>query len=105
MFSDKNIQKIEEKFKVPDRVADKVKIVAEKVKGGYVIIDTRSPWDGSKAPWSRLSVAKIIFHQPSQKWKIYWQRASGRWMFYKEYKTFNNALKAIDEDKYCCFWG
>lgn len=35
--SDKTIKIIEDFFRVPDRVADKVKNVAEKVRGGYVL--------------------------------------------------------------------
>jgi len=49
--------------------------------------------------------AKMIFHNPSQKWRLCWQRASGRWMFYGEYKTFDKALEAIKKDEHRCFWG
>ena len=102
---DKNIQRIEEFFKVPERVADKIKNVAEKVRGGYVLVETRPRWDGSPGPWTKLAVAKIIFHRPSQSWRVYWMRASGRWWFYGQYKTLNNVLKTIKEDKHGCFWG
>lgn len=105
LSEDENIQKIEEFFKVPERVADKVKNVAERVKGGYVLFETRPRWDGLPGPWTKLPVAKMIFHKPSQSWKLYWMRASGKWEFYGEYKTFNRVLEVIDEDKYGCFWG
>lgn len=99
------IQKIEAMFRVPERVADQIKNVAEKVRGGYVLFETRPPWDGSPRPWSKLEVAKLIFHKPSQSWKVYWMRASGKWEFYGHYKRFSSALKAIEGDKHGCFWG
>jgi len=105
MPEDKIIQKIEEYFKVPDRVADKIQNVVEVVRGGYMLIEARPPWDGSAKPWTRSPIAKIIFHNPSSKWKIYWQRASGNWNLYKESKTIDSALKIIKEDKHHCFWG
>jgi hypothetical protein len=105
MDQDPNISKIEEYFKVPDRVADKIKNIVEKVKGGYILIETRSRWDNLSGPWTRHGVAKIIFHKPSGKWRVYWHRASGAWNLYNQYKALNGALKAIDQDKYGCFWG
>lgn len=102
---EENIQKIEEFFKVPDRVVDKIKNVAEKVKGGYVLYETRPRWDGTPGPWTKLPVAKIIYHRPSNTWRLYWMRASGRWYFYKTYKSFIGTLRDIEEDKFGCFWG
>lgn len=102
---EKIIKKIEDYFEVPERVVDKIKNVAEKVKGGYTLFETRSRWDGSSGPWTKLPVVKIIFHKPSQKWKIYWRRASGNWNLYGEYKNLDNVLKAIKQDIHGCFWG
>lgn len=99
------IQKIEQFFEVPAEIADKIKNVVEKVKGGYILIETRPRWDGSPGPWTRYPVAKIIFSKPTKLWKLYWKRASGEWCFYGEYKTLDKVLKAIKEDKNGCFWG
>ncbi|OGZ64802.1 MAG: hypothetical protein A3A98_02180 [Candidatus Staskawiczbacteria bacterium RIFCSPLOWO2_01_FULL_40_39] len=102
---EKVINQIEKFFEVPERVADKIKIIAEKVRGGYVLIETRPRWDGSAGPWTKHPIAKIVFHNPLQEWRVYWMRASGKWWFYGQYKTFNKVLKIIDEDKDGCFWG
>lgn len=103
--NDKIIYKLEKFFKVPERVADKIKIIAEKVRGGYVLIETRPRWDGSHGTWTKHPVAKIIFHKPSQEWRVYWMRASGKWWFYGQYKNFDKVLKIIEEDRDGCFWG
>ncbi|PIP17674.1 MAG: hypothetical protein COX43_03015 [Parcubacteria group bacterium CG23_combo_of_CG06-09_8_20_14_all_35_9] len=105
MQKDQIIPKIEQFFKVPEQVADKIKNIAERVKGGYVLIENRPRWDGSAGHWTRLPVAKMIFHKPTKLWKLYWMRASGKWWFYGEYKTLNGVLKAIKKDKNSCFWG
>lgn len=105
MDPDSNIPKIENFFRAPERVADKIKNVVEKVKGGYVLIETRPPWDGSSGPWTRSPIAKIVFHKPSQFWKIYWMRANMKWYFYARYKRLSKALMVIKEDKDGCFWG
>lgn len=104
-LTDDNIKKIEGFFRVPDELADKIKNIVEKVRGGYVLFETRPRWDGSSGPWTKSPVAKVIFHKTSKFWKFYWRRASGRWDFYGQYKTLSRVLQKVKEDKYGCFWG
>lgn len=105
MQQDLIAQKIAEFFEVPERVADQVRNVVKKVNDSYILIETRPRWDGSPGPWTKLPIAKVVFHKPTDLWQIYWQRASGKWQFYGKYKTLNGALKAIKRNKYGCFWG
>lgn len=102
---DKTIQKIEEFFKVPERVANQLQNIVEKVKGGYILIETRPRWDGRPGPWTKLPVAKMIFHKPSNLWKLYWRRASGKWELYGKYRTLGKMLRGIEDDRHGCFWG
>jgi len=104
-MDDPIIQKIEEKFRVPERVADKIKNIAEKSGNNYILYETRPAWDDSKKPWTKLPVAKMTFVKISGRWKIYWMRASGKWDLLGEYKSFRNALNTIEKDKFGCFWG
>ena len=105
MKNDNFIEKLEYFFKVPDYVSDKIKVLAEKVKGGYVLIETRPKWEGSIGPWTKSPIAKITLHKPSKSWHVYWCRASGKWNLYGVYKNFSTVLKIIEEDKNGCFWG
>ncbi|MDP3043141.1 MAG: DUF3024 domain-containing protein [bacterium] len=105
MNQDQTISKIEKLFKAPERVADKIQNEVEKVRGGYTLIETRPRWDGSPGPWTRIPIAKIIFHKPSGMWKVYWHRASGAWNLYSQFKSLDGALKLIRQDKHGCFWG
>ncbi|PIT87116.1 MAG: hypothetical protein COU31_04715 [Candidatus Magasanikbacteria bacterium CG10_big_fil_rev_8_21_14_0_10_40_10] len=102
---DKNIDLIKKHFKVPGHVQDKIKNIVEKVMGGYELIETRPRWDGSPGPWTKLPIAKIIFHKPSKSWKIYWHRASGKWNLYRKFKSLNSVLKCIKNDEHGCFFG
>lgn len=104
-MTDPIIQKIEERFRVPERVADKIQNIAEKSGNSYILYETRPAWDGGAGPWTKLAVAKITFVKISGIWKLYWMRASGKWNLYGEYKSFKNTLNAIEKDKFGCFWG
>lgn len=105
MPQDENITKIEQYFKIPEDIQGKIQNVVEKVRGGYELIETRPRWDGSPGPWTRCPVAKIIFHQPSGKWKVYWHRASGAWKLYAQFTHLVGTLMSIKRDSHGCFWG
>ncbi len=41
-------------------------------------------------------------------WRIFWQRANGQWWRYQpcpEVQSLADALRVIDEDANCCFFG
>jgi len=106
MEQDPVIQKIKEFFKVPEKVADKVQNIVEKVKGDYILIEIRPRWDGSLGPWTKLPVAKISYNKSSKSWRVYWMRASERWQYYPtKVKTLVKILEIIKRDKQGCFWG
>jgi len=54
------------------------------------------------------SIAKVRFVRNQRVWRIYWQRADMKWHGYKpcpQTKTLAAALRVIDEDRFCCFFG
>lgn len=99
------IQRIEQYFRVPAHVADQIRNTVEKVHGGYALLETRPPWRENDDLWTKMPVAKMVFNAPSQRWKLYWRRASGRWALYSQYKDISGVLRAIKTDRYGCFWG
>lgn len=106
MEKDKNVEKIESLFRVPDEVADKVQVGVEIVRGGYELFETRPRWDNPKAAWTKLPVAKFVYHRPSKSWRLYWMRASGKWNRYPtRAKILSDILRVIEQDKLGCFWG
>lgn len=105
VMTDLIIAKIENKFKVPERVADQVKVIAEKIGNSYVLYESRPAWDDNSKPWTKFEVAKMLFIKRRKIWKLFWKRASGKWELYGEYKSFGTTLNSIEKDVHGCFWG
>ena len=52
--------------------------------------------------------AKLRWFKSRKMWKLYWMRASGKWELYAPdpfYFSLEKALRAIEADKHCCFFG
>ena len=106
MLTDKEyIQKVDDFFKVPEHVADKIQNKAEKMGMGYVLYETRPRFDDPTASWTKCPVAKITYHKASNSWLVYWCRANGLWLKYEQCDSFDDVLQVIRQDKDHCFWG
>lgn len=101
--NDIDVKRLEKTFASP--IPDKVKNVVEKTRGGYILVETRPPWDGSPGDWTRLQIAKIIHNKSRGKWKLYWMRASGKWNLYEECESLGEVIATIRTDPHGCFWG
>jgi hypothetical protein len=104
-MEDDIVLKIQEKFKVSERVSDQLRHVVEHIENAYILYSLRPVWNNAAQPWTKSEVFKLVFMPRLKIWKLYWMRASGRWNLYGEYKSLNKALEEIDKDKYGCFWG
>lgn len=54
------------------------------------------------------SIAKVQYMVHQGVWRIFWQRANGRWFRYAPYPEANSleeALRVIEEDTNGCFFG
>lgn len=54
------------------------------------------------------SIAKVQFVRTRKAWRIFWKRADGKWHGYKpcsKASALAAALRVIDEDANCCFFG
>ncbi len=53
-------------------------------------------------------IAKLTYVRVSDSWRIFWQRADLKWHRYApspESDTLTAALRVIDQDANCCFFG
>lgn len=53
-------------------------------------------------------VAKVTWIKGSNRWKVYWQRASGNWDSYEPrpvVNTLKDFIELVEEDTHHCFWG
>ena len=54
------------------------------------------------------SIARIRHLARKHVWRLFWKRADGRWHRYQplpETESLAEALRVIDEDAHCCFFG
>ncbi len=58
--------------------------------------------------YQKSSFAKIRYIKTQITWKLYWQRASGKWQSYDPLPESSNIdliLECIEADEYGCFYG
>jgi hypothetical protein len=54
------------------------------------------------------SIAKVRYVRSRRVWLLYWKRADNKWHGYQpcpEVSSLADALRAINEDACCCFFG
>ena len=71
------------------------------------IFEIRPKWDNPDEIM-HSPLAKARYFKSTKKWKLYWMRASGKWVSYEpapEVKETDKMLKIIGEDSHGCFWG
>ena len=54
------------------------------------------------------SIAKVRYLHTRDEWHLFWKRADGKWHRYEPYPETDSlgaALRVIDEDALCCFFG
>jgi hypothetical protein len=78
------------------------------IKNHQVLIrEVRRDWrDPSK--WVESDVAKLRYLGPSNEWRLYWKRASGKWWLYEPHsraRSLSAMLAEIDLDSDGCFFG
>lgn len=58
--------------------------------------------------FSEESIVKLRYVRRHERWHIYWKRADGKWHSYQpcpEVDSLEEALRIVDEDAHCCFFG
>lgn len=78
------------------------------LKGQTVdIFEIRPDWQDEKAIM-QTPVARMRFVRTEKLWKLYWMRRDLKWHAYEPshaHKTLLSALKVVDTDALCCFFG
>ena len=72
------------------------------------IYEVRPVWRGPPGDKSRLPIARLRFVKTIGRWKLFWMRATGKWISYEpvpEVKTLKEGLLVIESDRYGCFFG
>ena len=76
-------------------------------KESILIREIRPVWDNPEE-FTQLPFAKITWVKSQKVWKLYWQRANGKWIQYDalpQSPNLNEIIQAINDDVYHCFFG
>jgi hypothetical protein len=91
----------------PADIRDKVDIGYSFKNNTLTIQETRPYW---RDPVRKIDipVAKAKYVKSKDIWKIYWQRASGKWETYgpqPECSNLQTFFRLLQNDPHGCFWG
>lgn len=79
-----------------------------RVKGSSVILVEIRPRLDLPEAYHESAFAKATYVKSTNKWKVYWMRASGKWERYEPRDTVPSLavfLRLVDEDALGCFFG
>jgi hypothetical protein len=112
-FNDIEIQRIKKEVgglcskRTPEHQKDKLRFEYEIEKQNVIICEIRPMWN-DPSEITKLSVAKLTYVISNNIWKLYWQRANGKWLRYETSKStvdLGDLVQEIDADIYGCFFG
>jgi hypothetical protein len=95
------------KRRPPEHIRPRLDIGVEE-NGQAIEIFSIVPHYKFKSELVRQNIARIRFYRSRDEWQLYWQRADLRWHLYEPdlvHHTLHHALKVIDADEHCCFFG
>ncbi len=96
-----------ERKRPPEHIRTQVDIGYAIVGHTVDIFEIRPNWQDKKAT-QRTPVARIKFVRTRELWLLYWMRHDLKWHEYEPdpiHGTLESALKTVEADAYCCFFG
>ena len=91
----------------PLHLRDKIR-EGQRISGHTIDLFFVRPLSSRPAETIEDPIAKLRFIRTRKIWRIFWQRASGRWQSYEPNpctKTLAEALRIISVDSHHCFFG
>ena len=91
----------------PEEIRPKLDYTYFIQRNTFILCEVRPDWRTMK-DWKNIPFAKIHYLKSEEVYKIYWQRGSGKWIYYepvRETESLADALNVINEDTFGCFYG
>lgn len=112
-FTDIDLQRIKKDVgglcnkRSPAQLRDQLRFEYAIENQSVIIYEIRPAW---KMPgeFTRMPLAKLTHVDSRKIWKLFWKRASGKWMAYEpkaSAKALSDLVAEIDKDVYGCFFG
>ena len=111
-FNEIGLQKIKKEVgglcrkRSPEELKDQLRFDYKIEKYDLIIYEIRPRWD-NPAEITEMPIAKLTFVLSRNIWKLFWQRANGKWVRYKpkeSSKELSDLTRAIESDVYGCFF-
>ena len=93
--------------RTPDHLKDKLRFEYQIEKQSVIIYEVRPFWN-NPSEFTRMPISKLTYVRTENIWKLYWKRASGKWVLYEpkeSSKDLKTLVEEIDKDSYGCFFG
>ena len=112
-FTDIDLQKIKNEVgglcskRTPAHLKDQLRYEYEIEKQNVVITEIRPTWN-NPSEFTKMPMTKLSYINTQKVWRLYWKRASGKWVRYEpkeSAKDLRVLVKEIDNDIYGCFFG
>ena len=93
--------------KTPDHLKDQLRFEYDIEKQSVIMYEVRPAWI-NPSEFTRMPLAKLTYVKSENIWKLYWKRASGKWVIYEpkgSSKNLGDLVGVIDKDTHGCFFG
>lgn len=75
--------------KTPEHLKDQLRFEYEIEKQSAIIYEVRPAWN-NPSEFTRMPLAKLTYVRTENIWKLYWKRASGKWVLYEPKESFKD---------------
>jgi Protein of unknown function (DUF3024) len=96
-----------DKRRPPERIRSQLDIGYAVVGHTVDLFEIRPDWQ-DKTTTRHTPIARVKFVRTRDEWRLYWMRRDLKWHGYEpdeRHSTLMSALKTVDADAYCCFFG
>ena len=94
--------------RVPQFARDQMYLEYRSRGNDLSLIERRVPWDGSDREWTSRRIALFRWDPTTATWILKWANRHGKWLKYPDFGPVGDiaiAIKEVDDDPFCCFWG
>jgi hypothetical protein len=93
--------------RVPDTLAEEVRLEVSVKDKRVSIHESRPPWDGGQGEWTAMPIAQARY-QGNGTWTPYFGDRDGNWTLYSDLEPkqpIDVIINELDSDPTCVFWG
>ena len=93
--------------RVPDSLADEVRLEVSTRGKNVSIHERRPPWRGGPGEWTSMPIAQLRYEGDGT-WTLYFGDRYGKWTMYFDLdpkQPVDVIIHELEEDPTCVFWG